>query len=69
MCRYGKGQVLVLLVNTTRENCGVIQGRINHEFIVGRQRTGIQYYVNSLFWNNAEAAKALKNDRQVHDGE
>ena len=50
MCRYGKGQVLALLVNTTRENCGVIQKRINYRFIVGRQRTGIQYYVNSLFW-------------------
>ena len=50
MCRYGRGQVLTLLVNTTRENCGVIQKRINTHFIVGRQRSGIQYYVNSLFW-------------------
>ena len=52
MCRYGKGQVLALLVNTTRENCGIIQKRINYRFIVGRQRTGIQYYVNSLFWRS-----------------
>ena len=50
MCQYGKGQYLVLLVNTTRENCGIIQKRINHRFIVGRQRSGIQYYVNSVFW-------------------
>ena len=42
VCRYGKGQYLVLLVNTTRENCGVIQRRINYHFIVRRQRTGIQ---------------------------
>nr|WP_300766657.1 BTAD domain-containing putative transcriptional regulator [uncultured Acetatifactor sp.] len=48
VCRYGKGQYLVLLVNTTRENCGVIQRRINYHFIVRRQRTGIQYYVNSV---------------------
>lgn len=50
MCQYGKGQYLVLLVNTTRENCGIIQKRINYRFIVGRQRSGIQYYVNSVFW-------------------
>ncbi|MEY8517079.1 BTAD domain-containing putative transcriptional regulator [Lachnospiraceae bacterium 29-84] len=46
--RYGRGQYLVLLVNTTRENCKVLQKRINYHFIVGRQRTGIQYYVNSV---------------------
>lgn len=49
-CQYGKGQFLALLVNTTRENCGVIQKRINYRFIVGRQRAGIEYYVNSVFW-------------------
>lgn len=46
--RYNKGQYLVLLVNTTRENCEIVQKRINYRFIVGRQRTGIQYYVNSV---------------------
>ena len=50
MTQYGRGQFLVLLVNTTRENCAVIQRRINQRFIVGRQRTGIQYYVNSVYW-------------------
>ena len=50
MCQYGKGQYLVLLVNTTRENCSVIQKRINYRFIVGRQRSGIEYYVSSVFW-------------------
>ena len=50
MCQYGKGQYLALLVNTTRENCGVVQKRINQRFIIGRQRTKIQYYVNSVFW-------------------
>lgn len=46
--RYSKGQYVVLLINTTRENCSVVQRRINHNFLVGRQRTGIQYYVNSV---------------------
>lgn len=51
MCRYGKGQYLVLLMNTTRENCSVIQKRINQRFLTGRQRTGIEYYVNTVYWN------------------
>ncbi len=51
MTQYGQGQYLVLLVNTTREDCGIIQRRINQRFIVGRQRTGIEYYVNSVVWN------------------
>ncbi len=46
--RYGKGQYLVLLVNTTRENCKVLQRRINERFVVGRQRTGVRYHVNSV---------------------
>lgn len=46
--RYGKGQYLVLLINTTREDCKIIQKRINDRFLVGRQRTGIKYYVNSV---------------------
>ena len=50
MTQYGKGQYLALLVNTTRESCEIIQNRINRQFIVGRQRIGIKYYVNSVFW-------------------
>lgn len=46
--RYGKGQYLVLLVNTTLENCAVVQKRINNNFLIGRQRTGVQYYVSSV---------------------
>ncbi len=46
--RYGEGQYLVLLVNTTWEDCQVVQRRINRNFLVGRQRTGVQYYVNSV---------------------
>ena len=50
MCQYGKGQYLALLVNTTREDCSVVQKRINERFIIGRQRSRIEYYVNSVFW-------------------
>lgn len=46
--RYGSGQYLVLLINTTLESCGVIQERINDHFMEGWQRTEIQYYVNSV---------------------
>lgn len=46
--RYGKGQYLVLLVNTTRENCSVVQKRINDRFLVGRQRRSVKYYVSSV---------------------
>ncbi len=49
VCRYGKGQYLVLLANTTMENCKIVQKRINQNFLIGRQRTGVQYYVNSVF--------------------
>ena len=50
--RYGKGQYLVLLLNTTRENCSIVQKRINYRFLVGRQRTGIRYYVNSVIYSS-----------------
>ncbi len=49
VCRYGKGQYLVLLSNTTMENCRIVQKRINDNFLIGRQRTGVHYFVNSVF--------------------
>ena len=48
ICSYGKGQCLILLVNTTREDCGIVQQRINKNFIVGRQRISIKYDVSSV---------------------
>ena len=57
--KYSKGQYLVLLINTTRENCRIIQKRINYHFIVGRQRTGIRYYVNSVICSYDKAAAVL----------
>lgn len=46
--RYGKGQYLVLLLNTTRESCRILQKRINSRFRSGRQRLGVRYHVKSV---------------------
>lgn len=46
--RYGRGQYLVLLVNTTREDCCVVQRRITQGFIRNRQRISVEYHVNSV---------------------
>lgn len=48
LCRYGRSQYLTLLINTTRESCTVVQKRINEKFVIGRQRIGIRYHVNSV---------------------
>ena len=45
---YGKGRYLVLLVNTSRENCAIIQKRISKRFMIGRQRMGIKYYLENV---------------------
>ena len=45
---YGSGQFLILLINITREDCRIIENRINQKFIVGRQRAGVQYHVSSV---------------------
>lgn len=48
LCAYGKGQCLILLINTTRENCAIVQRRISNSFIEGRQRISIQYDVSAV---------------------
>ena len=45
---YSKALYLVLLSNTTRENCAVVQRRINKAFIINRQRIHVKYHVNSV---------------------
>ena len=52
--RYGKGQYLVLLVNTTYENCSIVQKRINSNFLIGRQRTGVKYHVSPVRCKSAD---------------
>ncbi len=61
MTQYGRGQYLALLVNTTRENCSIIQKRINDHFIIGRQRSSIRYYVNSVFFE----PELLQRDKEA----
>ena len=46
--KYGLGQYLILLINTTEENCHIIEKRINDHFLTSRQRTGVSYSVNNL---------------------
>ena len=46
--KYGQGQYLILLINTTEENCHIIENRINDNFLTSRQRTGISYSVKGL---------------------
>lgn len=62
--RYGRGQYLVLLVNTTLENCQIVQKRINTHFIKGRQRTGIKYHVNSVICQPDMPAPKGPEDRK-----
>ena len=49
LTKYGKGQYLALLINTTRENCKVVENRISDHFLVKRQRTGVEFEVSGLF--------------------
>lgn len=48
ICRYGKGQYLTLLINTTREDCSIVQKRINYHFLSGTQKAGVEYFINSV---------------------
>lgn len=47
-CRYGKGQYLILLLNTTQENCAIIQRRIDENFLSPNQCTGVQYFLSPV---------------------
>lgn len=49
MCRYNRSQFLVMLMDTTAENCKVVQKRINDHFMINRQRISVQYTVNSIW--------------------
>ena len=45
--RYGKGQYLILLTNTSREDCEVVRKRIDRNFLSPGQRTGVEYQINT----------------------
>lgn len=46
--KYGMGQYLVLLVNTSEANTQIVQDRISKNFHQGRQRIGLEYAVKSV---------------------
>ena len=46
--RYGKGQYLVLLINTTYEDCSIVAKRINSNFMRAGQRTSVSYSVSNI---------------------
>lgn len=54
--KYGKGQYLVLLANTTSENCSIVQRRISQNFVVGRQRTSVEYFISSVVTDKLKIA-------------
>ena len=62
LCRYGTGQYLVLLINTSREDCDVVQKRINYHFLSGSRRMGVQYYVNSVIYSADDMQALLKEE-------
>lgn len=48
VCRYSKSQYLVLLIDTAREDCSIVQKRIDKRFRTDGQRTGLQYHVTGV---------------------
>ncbi len=48
VCRYSKSQYLVLLINTTREDCSIVEDRINRNFRTEGQRTGLKFHVSGV---------------------
>ena len=50
--RYGNGQYLVLLINTTEEDCSVVSRRISSRFIHAGQRTSLSYSVSNIIVSN-----------------
>ncbi len=49
VCRCGRGQCMVLMMNVTLENCEIVQGRIRREFaFVGRRMEPIRFRVTHL---------------------
>ena len=57
VCRYGKGQYLLLLINVPREDCAAVQKRISDGFLENSQRTGVRYSVRSLYVNPEEIGR------------
>jgi two-component SAPR family response regulator len=46
--RYGKGQFLVLMIDTTKEGYETVEKRITSKFMKNGQRTGVSYSVSNV---------------------
>ena len=44
---------LILLINTTREDCEIVQKRISKAFLTSKQRTGVNYSVKGISLENS----------------
>ena len=58
--KYGKGQYLVLLFDTSKENCSVVQRRIDSNFLQGRQRISLEYSVNKVILSGMDKLETKK---------
>ena len=48
VCKYSKNQYLILLINTTREDCAIVEERIDRNFRTEGQRTGLKFHVSPV---------------------
>lgn len=48
VCKYSKNQYLILLINTTREDCSIVEERIDRNFRTEGQRTGLKFHVSAV---------------------
>ena len=55
--KYGRGQYLVLLTNTSREDCEIVRKRIDKTFLSPSQRTGVDYQINTAIISPDQFAK------------
>ena len=61
LCRYGTGQYLILLINTSREDCDIVQKRINRSFLAGNTRMDLQYHLNSVVYSEDDIQGLLRD--------
>lgn len=48
VCRYGDGQFLILLANITREDCAIVQKRIDRRFTAGKSGGSVEYFCSDV---------------------
>lgn len=59
VCRYGRGQYLVMLPHTNLEECKRVQKQIDSHFLEGRQRTAVRYHINRIIGIGEKAGAEL----------